>query len=146
METRLDLVLCSDLAGVGFVWVESEMMTKAPFPVVGEPVVDEESMVVVGERFSIPRLMSSLVRGVGAAVVLYFGHYASYWMTSSMIVECDLVVVVVVEERGSTVDLAFSEVVVVAGDYWLAYSMFHTLVLYCVLVGVVAVRLIYLVK
>lgn len=83
---------------------------------VGEPVVDEESMVVVGESFSIPRLMSSLVRGVGAAVVQYFDHFASYWKTSSMIVECDLVVVVV-GERGSTVDLVFSGVVEVAGDY-----------------------------
>ena len=46
----------------------------SPCPVVGEPVVDEESMVVVGESFSIPRLMSSLVRGVGAAVVQYFDH------------------------------------------------------------------------
>ena len=41
--------------------------------------------------------------------------FVSYWKTSSMIVECDLVVVVV-GERGSTVDLVFSEVVEVAGD------------------------------
>ena len=42
---------------------------------VGEPVVGEESMVVVGESFSSSRLVDSLVRVVGVAVVLYFGHY-----------------------------------------------------------------------
>ena len=46
-----------------------------PFPVVGEPVVGEEPMVVVGESFSSSRLVGSLARVVGVAVVQYFGHY-----------------------------------------------------------------------
>ena len=41
---------------------------------VGEPVVGEESMVVVGESFSSSHLVDSLARVVGAAVVQYFGH------------------------------------------------------------------------